>query len=180
LAAALATVLALGGCGGVEFQGRIFDAMGLSGSGGPEPDVRMAERPPLLVPPDVKTLPAPGGGVAAVTAREDWPQNPEIAREKAVEAKKDKLLEEEKSGQPLHPYIGKTLFDKWMKKKKPEGDEDELPEPDPAVDKPKETEGVADARPQPLKPHVPQEITPVPAESKSTTPDSYKNPNALW
>jgi hypothetical protein len=140
----------------------------------------MAERPPLLVPPDVKTLPAPGGGVAAVTAREDWPQNPEIAREKAVEAKKDKLLEEEKSGQPLHPYIGKTLFDKWMKKKKPEGDEDELPEPDPAVDKPKETEGVADARPQPLKPHVPQEITPVPAESKSTTPDSYKNPNALW
>ena len=180
-AAALAAVLALGGCAGVEFQGRIFDAMGLSGSGGPEPDVRMAERPPLLVPPDVKALPAPGSGVAAVTAREDWPQNPEIAREQVVKAKKDKLIEEEKSQQPLHPYIGRTLIDKWITKKKPEGVEDEVPEPDPALDKPKQAEDVAETKPQALKPHVPQEITPAPDELfKPATPDTYKDPSALY
>ena len=182
LAGALTCVLALGGCGGVEFEGRIFDAVGLSGSGGPQPDVRMAERPPLLVPPDIKALPAPGSGVATAAAREDWPQNPEVAREQVVKAKKDKLIEQEQAGQPLHPYIGKTLLDKWLfEKKKPEGDEDEVPEPDPAVDKPKEDEGVADARPQPLKPHVPQEITPAPDELfKQATPDSYKDPRALY
>jgi hypothetical protein len=166
----------------VEFEGRIFDAMGLSGSGGPEPDVRMAERPPLLVPPDTKALPPPGSGVATAAARADWPQNPEIAREQVIKAKKDKLIEQEKAEQPLHPYIGKTLLDKWLfKGKKTEGAEDEVPEPDPAVDKPKVDEGVADARPQSLKPHVPQEITPAPDELfKPAAPDSYKNPNALY
>lgn len=176
LAAGLACALALGGCGGVEFQGRVFDAMGLS-STGPEPDVRMAERPPLLLPPDTKALPPPGSGVATVTAREDWPQNPEITREQAAAAKKAKLAKEEQANQPLHPYIGKpTLFDKWFIKKKSEEDEEGVPEPDPA-DKPKEGDGVADARPQPLKPHVPQEITPSPEELfKPATPESYKNP----
>jgi hypothetical protein len=175
-------VLGLGGCGGVEFEGRIFDAMGLSGSGGPEPDVRMAERPPLLLPPDTKALPPPGNGVAAAAARQDWPQNPEIAREQAIKAKKDKQIEKEKEGQPLHPYIGKTLLDKWLfDGKKAEGAEDEVPEPDPAVDKPKEDEAVAAARPQPLKPHVPQEITPAPdAAFKPAAPDSYKDPRALY
>jgi hypothetical protein len=177
LSAALACALALGGCGGVEFQGRIFDAIGLSDTG-PQPDIRMAERPPLLLPPDMKALPAPGNGVAAAAARQDWPQNPEIAREQVVQAKKDKLIEEEKAGQPLHPYIGKTMLDKWITKKKPEEAEDEVPEPDPAVDKPQqEAQGVADARPQPLKPHVPQEITPA-SDSlfNPPPPDSYKNP----
>ncbi|MGH2604578.1 MAG: hypothetical protein ACRDJ9_34960, partial [Dehalococcoidia bacterium] len=53
VAAALSATLALGGCGGVEFQGKIFDAVGLSGDH-KEADVRMAERPPLLMPPDPK------------------------------------------------------------------------------------------------------------------------------
>jgi hypothetical protein len=178
LSAALACALALGGCSDVAFQGRIFDAMGLSDTG-PEPDVRMAERPPLLLPPDMKALPAPANGVAAASAREDWPQNPEIAREQAVQAKKDKLIAEEKSSQPLHPYIGKTLLDKWITKKKPEGAEDQVPEPDPAVDKQEDNEAVANAKRPPLQPHVPQEITPVPA-AQPTAPDSYRNPNALW
>ena len=76
LAAAFAAALALGGCGGVEFQGKIFDYMGVSGER-KEPDVRMSERPPLLLPPDTKALPQPGSGVATATARQDWPQNPE-------------------------------------------------------------------------------------------------------
>jgi hypothetical protein len=176
-------MLALGGCGGVEFQGKIFDAVGLSGTGGPEPDVRMAERPPLLLPPDTKALPPPGSGVAAATAREDWPQNPEVTRQAIAKAEKDKLAKEEQAQQPLHPYIGKpTLFNKLVDKfkKKEAVETDDVPEPDPS-DKPKEGEAVADAKPEPLKPHVPQEITPAPDELfKPVTPDSYKNPNALY
>lgn len=79
LAATLATTLALGGCGGIEFQGKIFDYVGLSGDR-QEPDVRLAERPPLVLPPNSKALPQPGSGVAVATAREDWPQNPELAQ----------------------------------------------------------------------------------------------------
>ena len=31
LAAAFAATLALGGCGGIQFEGKVFDALGLSG-----------------------------------------------------------------------------------------------------------------------------------------------------
>ena len=43
LAAVSAATLALAGCGGIEFQGKIFDYMGVSGDH-KQPDVRMAER----------------------------------------------------------------------------------------------------------------------------------------
>ena len=106
LAAAFAAMLALGGCGGIEFQGKVFDYMGLSGDR-KEADPKMAERPPLLLPPDPKALPQPGNGVAVATARQDWPQNPEVVEEKAVQAKKDVRFAEEAKRQPLNPYIGK-------------------------------------------------------------------------
>ena len=48
----LAVTLALGGCGGIEFQGKVFDYMGLSGDR-QQADVRMSERPPLLLPPNL-------------------------------------------------------------------------------------------------------------------------------
>jgi hypothetical protein len=176
----LASTFAFAGCGGVEFQGKIFEAVGLAGTGGPEPDVRMAEQPPLLLPPDTKALPPPGSGVATATAREDWPKNPEVTREEVAQAKKAELAKEQKAQQPLHPYIGKpTLLNKLLGKKKVE-EPDDIPEPDPS-DKPQEGEGVAEAKPQPLKPHVPQEITPAPDELfKPPTPESYKSPSALY
>jgi hypothetical protein len=171
----LGATLALAGCGGVEFQGKIFDAVGLSGDR-QQPDVRMAERPPLLMPPNPTALPAPGSGVATATAREDWPQNPEVTREQVIKAEKDELAKEESARQPLHPYIGKpTLFNKLLPDKSKAENIDDVPEPDPS-DKPLEAEAVADSKPQPLKPHVPHEVDTSQDEFKPVTPDSYVNP----
>lgn len=177
LAATLAAMLALGGCGGIEFQGAVFDAVGLSGNTN-EPDVKMAERPPLLVPPNPQALPQPGTGVAVATAREDWPKNPEVEQQEVQEAQKQAAIKDRPDQTPLHPYIGKpTLFTKLLPKKEAPPPDD-VPEPDPS-DKPKED--TAQAKPQPLKPHVAQE-QPNPEEDlfKPVTPDSYKNPNVLY
>jgi hypothetical protein len=183
LASALAATLALGGCGGIEFQGKVFDYMGLSGDR-QEPDVKMAERPPLLLPPDTKALPQPGSGVAVATAREDWPKNPEIVQQQAVEAQKAaKAKEVADATDPINPLQGKSnpLLDKWLSKKKKVAQPDETPEPDP-TDKPMEGETVAQSKPKPLTPHVPQELPPPTAEDPfhPAPPDSYKNPDALY
>src|SRR5215210_5526644 len=82
LAAGIA-VLALGGCGGVEFQGAVFDWVGLSGTG-TKGDVRMSERAPLLVPPNIAHLPPPG---SPPIARADWPVDTDVARKQLVAAK---------------------------------------------------------------------------------------------
>ena len=180
LAAVLATALALGGCGGVEFQGKIFDYMGISGDR-QQADPRMAERPPLLLPPDTKALPQPGNGVAVATAREDWPQNPELARKQVQKAKADEKAKEESSREPLHPYIGKpTLLDKLLGKNKEAEQVDDVPEPDPN-DKPTEGQGVAEAKPKPLTPHVPQDVTPGAEDLfHPSAPESYKNPSSIY
>lgn len=61
--AAAATVLALAGCapGDVELQGKIFEAAGIAGTqqGGGR-TVKLADRAPLVLPPDANHLPAPG------------------------------------------------------------------------------------------------------------------------
>ena len=181
LAAALAATLALGGCGGIEFQGKIFDYAGLSGDR-KETDVRMAERPPLLLPPDTKTLPPPGNGVAVATAREDWPKNPEIVQQEAVDAQKAaKAKEVTDATDSINPLKGKPnpLIDKLLSKKKNVVQPDDTPEPDP-TDKPPEGQ-VAAARPKPLTAHAPQEITPAAEDPfHPAAPDSYKNPGALY
>ena len=63
LAAVAVALLALTACapGDVELQGKIFDAMGVAGTqqGGGRV-VKMADRAPLVVPPDPNRLPAPG------------------------------------------------------------------------------------------------------------------------
>jgi hypothetical protein len=187
LAAAFAATLALGGCGGIEFQGKIFDAMGLSGDRH-EPDPKMAERPPLLLPPDPKALPQPSNGVAVATARQDWPQNPEVVEEKAVQAKKDVRFTEEAKRQPLNPYIGKpNLFTKnltnWFGKKKDAEETDDVPEPDPS-DKPPEgqsqKQSVAQTAPKPLTPPVPDSDVPNEDAFHPAAPESYKNPGAIY
>src|SRR6478672_10208092 len=91
-AIAAVSTLALGGCGGIEFQGRVFASMGLSGDR-QQGDVRMAERPPLLLPPNLKQLPQPGTSVAVATARPDWPTNPEVVQKQIA---KDKATQEAK------------------------------------------------------------------------------------
>ena len=183
LASALAATLALGGCGGIEFQGKVFDYMGLSGDH-KEPDVKMAERPPLILPPDTKALPQPQNGVAVATAREDWPKNPEVMQQETVDAQKAaKAKQVTDATDPLNPLQGKSnpLIDKWLSKKKKVAQPDDTPEPDP-TDKPSEGEAVAQTKPAPLTPHVSQELPSPTADDPfhPAAPESYKNPGALY
>lgn len=177
VAAASVATLALAGCGGVEFQGKIFDYMGVSGDR-KQPDVRMAERPPLLLPPNTKALPQPENGVAAVTARQDWPQNPEVTQKQIVQQDKDEKAAQARVQEPLNPYIGKkTLLDKWLRRDKDGNPVPDVPEPDPSDKAP---EAVAVNKPAPLTPHVPQDIKPTEDLFNPPPPDSYKNPSALY
>jgi hypothetical protein len=183
LASALAATLALGGCGGVELQGKVFDYMGLTGDR-KEADVKMSERPPLLLPPDTQTLPQPGNGVAVATARADWPKNPEVLEQETVDAQKAAEAKEVTDAtDPVNPLKGKSnpLLDKWLSKKKKIVPADDTPEPDP-TDKPFEGDAVAQSKPKPLTPHVPQELPPPQSEDlfHPAPPDSYKNPSAIY
>jgi hypothetical protein len=174
LAAAFACAVALSGCGGVEFQGKVFDYMGISGDR-KEADVRMSERPPLVLPPNLKALPPPGSGTAVATARQDWPENPERAQKRIAseqQAVKDKA---EAENDPFNAYAGKpTLLDKLFGRSRNEGEPiDAVPEPDPADKSPQDRgEAVASSSPKPLTPHEPQ--APLPEKPvQPETPDSY-------
>jgi hypothetical protein len=129
LAAAFAAALSLSGCGGIEFQGKLFDYAGLSGSG-QKGDVRMTERSPLMIPPDHRRLPPPG---SPPITRADWPVDSDMSRKQAVAAKEKDDQKREASLDPSNPYAGKpTLLDKMLGKKKSSDEEDReaVPEPD--------------------------------------------------
>jgi hypothetical protein len=179
-AAAFAATLALGGCGGIEFEGKIFDAVGLSGDR-QEPDVKMANRPPLLLPPDTKALPQPSNGVAAATARQDWPKNPEVVETEVAQAKRDAKAKETARNDPLNPLKGKNnpLIEKWLGKKKHVEPVDDVPEPDPS-DKPPDGQSVAQTAPKPLTPPPPDADLPNEDAFHPAPPDSYKDPSSLY
>jgi hypothetical protein len=76
---ALASTLLLSGCAdGVDLNGKVFDWMGISPAAQEarrfEP--KIADRAPLVVPPDVNRLPEPGSE-AAPGAHMAWPDDPE-------------------------------------------------------------------------------------------------------
>ena len=176
LAAALGCVALLGGCGGVELEGKVFDYMGVSGDR-QQADVRMTQRPPLMVPPNLKKLPEPTQNVSVAAARQDWPDDPERVRKRIVEEKKAKQAEAESAIDPINPYAGKeTLLDKMFGGSKTvEEPVADVPEPD-ASDRVPDT-NVAQSRPQPLTPHVPE--APLPSRNdedfKPQAPGSYDN-----
>lgn len=94
-ALALAATLSLGGCGGVDgvsLNGGIFDWMGISEGAlskkSSEP--KLAERAPLVLPPDSGRLPEPGSGLAAEKGDVNWPSDPE--QRKVAEAKERERL----------------------------------------------------------------------------------------
>lgn len=172
-----ASVLALGGCGGVELQGKVFDYMGISGDGTKE-DVRMTERAPLLLPPNLKALPQPGAGTAVATARPDWPTNPEVQRKRIAEVKAAEASKAEAEADPINPYAGKpTLLDKVFGKSKTTAEPvADVPEPDPADKAPSQKpkgSSVAAAGPQPMDPTI---LAPPPAEDPfhPSAPSSYE------
>ncbi len=171
----LSLTLALGGCGGIEFQGKIFDYMGLSGDMKRE-DVRMSSRAPLVIPPDTKRLPPPG---APAIGRTDWPVDSDTARRKAVAAKEAEEKKKEVAVDPISPYAGKpTLLDKLLGKKTTEEQSPDVPEPDPtdktASDRTREQRHVEG----PQKPVDESLNAPAPTEDdpfKPVAPKSYDN-----
>jgi len=171
--------LTLGGCGGVEFQGKLFDYAGLSSVGKPQEDVRMTDRAPLLVPPNPQNLPPPGS--PAIT-RADWPADTDKQRKQLAEAKlaADRAKAAKVSNEPMDPYAGKPkLLDKLLgRNKQLEEDSVDVPEPAPsdktAADKARER---AAATPQ--KPVDQSLNAPTPTQDSDpfhpAAPDSYKS-----
>jgi hypothetical protein len=139
LLAACSTVLALGGCGGIEFKGKLFDYAGLSGTTGTKEDPRMTDRAPLLVPPNINSLPPPG---SPPIARADWPIDSDLSTKQAAAAKAaaDGKKEAAAEAEPRNPYAGKpNLLDKLLgKKKKTDEEVVAVPEPDPSDKTPQE------------------------------------------
>ena len=85
LACCLAAAAMAGGCSGVdglELQGGVFDALGVSGSGQKKlADSKVDARPGLVLPPSNEKLPDPvTGSLAAAPDGEAWPVDPEDRR----------------------------------------------------------------------------------------------------
>lgn len=174
LLAACVAVLALGGCGGIEFQGKLFDYAGLSGSGSKE-DVRMTEQAPLLIPPDTHRLPPPGP--AAITPV-DWPADTDLGRKKVAAAKEAADRKKAAEAEPNNPYAGKPkLLDNLLAKykKKPDEDTVNVPEPDPS-DKTPQDRAREQAAATPQKPVDQTLNAPTATEDPfhPAAPDSYK------
>ena len=190
LLAACFLALALGGCGGIEFQGKAFDYIGLSDVGKQQEDVRMTERAPLLVPPNVRAFrlpaapPSPGPTGLPIPTR-SASVSPRSARPRR--RRRRPQLE------PNNPYAGKPkLLDKLLGKSKTtaeEGETVDVPEPDPAdktaEDKARERAATTAATHKPVDQSL-NAPTPPADPFHPSAPDSYKgmsNPsgnNANW
>ena len=85
LSAALASS-SLAGCGfdDVQFNGAIFEAMGLNNNKSYE-EPKLPPRAGIVLPPDTERLPAPGTEVAAPPPGEAWPVDPEQSKVAAAE-----------------------------------------------------------------------------------------------
>ncbi len=79
--------LVVSGCGfgDVEFNGAIFEAMGLNNNG-PREEPKLPPRAGIVLPPDTEQLPEPGSTqVAAPPPGEAWPVDPEERKVAAAE-----------------------------------------------------------------------------------------------
>ena len=175
LAAALACAAALGGCGGVELEGKVFDYAGLSGSR-QKVDPTMSSRAPLMVPPNLQKLPSRTESRSFAATRQDWPDDPEKVRVRVVEEQKAAEAEVAKKDDPLNAYAGKeTLLDKLFKRKETvEEPVADVPEPDEYGG----SQGTAVATSQqPITPHVNE--APLPDQNtgafKPAAPNSYNS-----
>lgn len=88
-AGAMMASLALSGCGfgDVEFNGAVFEAMGLANNGGGRSEPKLPPRAGIVLPPDAEKLPEPGSTemVAAPPPGEAWPVDPEERKVAAAE-----------------------------------------------------------------------------------------------
>ena len=92
----LASSVLLAGCGGIQLQGKIFDAMGVSDIGAKKPDPHVDERSDLVVPPSTAALPAPGSNkVAASSVDQQLPNDPvKVAAAQAAAEQAERLTGE--------------------------------------------------------------------------------------
>ena len=80
---ALAATLLVSGCAdGIEMNGKVFDWMGISPAAQEarrfEP--KLADRAPLVLPPNANRLPEPGSEAAPAPVAVAWPDDPEQRR----------------------------------------------------------------------------------------------------
>lgn len=79
---------ALPGCGfgDVEFNGAVFEYMGLANNGKTAEEPKLPPRAGIVLPPNTDRLPEPGSTeVAAPAAGEAWPVDPEQSKVAAAE-----------------------------------------------------------------------------------------------
>lgn len=100
-------MLNLSGCsaGDIQFEGKLFEAVGLDGSlTGKRPDPKVTERSPLVLPPAAH-LPEPGKRVA-VQDTMNWPDDPDLKRktEASLLAKKREKYCREIGRNPENPF----------------------------------------------------------------------------
>jgi hypothetical protein len=118
-AASAASLLCSGCADGLDLNGKVFDFMGISAAAvaARRDEPKLAERAPLVLPPDSQRLPEPGSGQQPQTAMA-WPDDEE--QRKAQEAKererqhlaycrgdiqwKDRALNPEDVNTPRSPY----------------------------------------------------------------------------
>jgi len=78
-AGAVSSALLLCGCdSGVDLNGKVFDLIGISpaAQSAKNAEPKIAERAPLVLPPDSTRLPPPGSGQTPIAAA-SWPDDPD-------------------------------------------------------------------------------------------------------
>jgi hypothetical protein len=115
----VASMLLLSGCAdGVELNGKMFDWMGISPAAqeANRREPTLAERAPLVVPPNTGRLPEPGSENAP--AQTVWPDDPEQRKVRQAEERerqhlaycrgdknwKERALSKEAAAAPRSPY----------------------------------------------------------------------------
>jgi hypothetical protein len=89
-----ASLCGCGGLDGIELNGKIFDALGMStGSLGPRPEPKVEQRSPLVLPPVADKLPEPGSAPAVANNTQNWPVDRD--QKKVADAAEAKKKQEE-------------------------------------------------------------------------------------
>lgn len=106
----------LAGCSagdaGISLNGKIFDAVGLGGGGGPQSEAKLAERAPLVPPPRADRLPPPEQ-TSATGEHLAWPTDPEKTKAQKLSAEEQKLRKDCED-----PMIGRPDAEKAAKQAK--------------------------------------------------------------